>query len=48
LPNPDGAGYLLAHASGVVLLDAAGVERKTVPWNASTGEFMREIREVSA
>ncbi len=48
LPNPDGAGYLLAHESGVVLIDAAGIARKTIPWNASTGEFTRDIREISA
>jgi len=48
LPNPDGGGYLLAHASDVVLLDALGVARKSVPWNASTGEFTRDIQDIAS
>lgn len=44
VPNPDGPGYLLAHESRIVLLDANGTERMTLPWNASTAEFARDVR----
>jgi protein SCO1/2 len=44
VPNPDGAGYLLAHESGIALLDARGAVRTTLPWNASTDTIAAAVK----
>jgi protein SCO1/2 len=44
IPNPDGAGYLAAHESGIVFLDASGAVRDTLPWNSATAVIERDVR----
>lgn len=44
IPNPDGVGYLLAHESEIVLLDAGGTPRARRPWNVPTADLTRDVR----